>query len=131
MHVVQVLANTLKFFVAFFIWRGVYAQLIVYLFYMFPKSVYYSYKGETRISSIFATLISPGIIFVLFFIIGLTFPASFNYIEQPAIGIAANLAIVSVVFQSFFIRASREQLNSNYQLSFGRYSKYGKFYQTL
>ena len=95
--------------------------IIFPVFYVFPKSISYSIKGDIKPIAILVSLRTPAVVLLVLVMLDIFFPNILLYLEKPSIYNGSNIAITLLCIRYFVFKSGRNKLHANFWVSLFRY----------
>jgi len=83
--------------------------IILPVFYMFPKAVYHSIKGNLKPVSILIVFQNTAIVLIICLLIGFFFPGVLSFWEKPLVNNGSNVSIIFLCISRLFWKSGRDQ----------------------
>jgi tetratricopeptide (TPR) repeat protein len=108
--------NIVLFIIGLIIGPFLNAQIIFPVIYFFPKSLVLTIKGELKVISIFMSLLTPIIWFVILASIGFFFPsiAENKYISNSYLAFGMNISTIGMLGYAILTKKGRLDLKVNF-----------------
>jgi len=115
----------LLFIVGLVIGAITFGTLILPIFYMLPKAIYYSIKGKIKSISILIVLRTPIVVLLICVTIGFCFPDILLFLDRIPVNIGSNVAIALLCISRFLWKSGRVKLDAGFWLLVFQYRKGG------
>ncbi|HEY8784198.1 MAG TPA: hypothetical protein VIM16_21395 [Mucilaginibacter sp.] len=118
----------LLFVVGLVIGSILFGTIILPVFYMLPKAIYYSVKGKIKPVSVLVVLRTPLVMTAICVMIGVFFPNVLLYLERIPINNGSNVAIILFCISRFLRKSGRVKSDAEFWLSVFQYRKGGGYH---